>query len=180
MIPSLPPRELPPSNGSIEPLPKGAPDPLFALYDLDGLALALGAMEFELLEEVDFLVSIMRDTTRDTSHRLAAHRSLRALLKEVMNANGLFAKAQESKTTQAKDGTITKRVVSSETMISRFRKDLSHAPSTQSLSGKLIRPNGTASLPAGNPPPPSTPGDSPGEAGSVGGEGGGGSGSPPP
>jgi|TARA_Y100000310_G_scaffold322809_1_gene382325 hypothetical protein len=102
-----------PTQGQIK---KFSPeDTITSFYGLDGAAASLKASSFDLMEEINTIISHVRDP--DPKVSLTALKQFRSVMKEITTNNGMFATIQQ---TEVVDDNIS-RTVSSSTLLTNLR-----------------------------------------------------------
>jgi hypothetical protein len=99
----------------------GAPDMgVLGFFGLDPVTDAVRASRFDVQEEIETIISLVRDA--DPKVSLSALKHLRTVLKEVAAANGLFGTVQQTKSVEGEGQKVT-RTLSTNTLLSNLVKE---------------------------------------------------------
>ena len=89
-------------------------------FGLDPVSSAIKASRFDVQEEIEILITLVRDA--DPKVQLPALKHLRTVLKEVATANGLFGTVQETRSVDSGDQKISS-TLSTQTLLSNLKKE---------------------------------------------------------
>jgi hypothetical protein len=92
-------------------------------FGLDPISSAIRASRFDVQEEIETIISLVRDA--DPKVQLPALKHLRTVLKEVAAANGLFGTVQETRSMDTGQQKVSS-TLSTQTLLSNLRKENEH------------------------------------------------------
>ena len=111
---------LPRTEGEIS-IARQVQEHLSGMFNIVTLGETLVRNEFDLNEEVQLLIDIIRDDAASPSDRLRARKDLRTLLQETMMLNGMIGKTTIRNQHTMEDGTVQVQQAQGDTLLTRMR-----------------------------------------------------------
>ena len=93
---------------------------LHSFYGMDGFGAAVHASRFDIKEEIQQIINLIRD--EDPHISLSALRQFRSVLKDIVSVNGMLGRL-EHKIVSTPEGEVTTKTLSTNALISQLRRN---------------------------------------------------------